>query len=457
MRGRPARPRRAAAPRGNTPAGAGTTAPLDERWSGAREHPRGCGDDTADSARSPNSRGTPPRVRGRREAHRLLGPLRGNTPAGAGTTQGEQSSERKEWEHPRGCGDDARLQLSAPAKGGTPPRVRGRPPGRSRSWTRCRNTPAGAGTTLSARNAAPEKPEHPRGCGDDVKRDRVESSWLGTPPRVRGRRGGDIGGPRGEGNTPAGAGTTLGLGSGSCQLAEHPRGCGDDVPGRSRPDRRRGTPPRVRGRPTRAVPVLHRRGNTPAGAGTTACRDMSARQRWEHPRGCGDDLRRVDKSRVREGTPPRVRGRRRRCRQGRSRTGNTPAGAGTTHTSTTSTTRLWEHPRGCGDDRPKDPPGVLARGTPPRVRGRPPDPQTVVASPGNTPAGAGTTRPLRARRSRAGEHPRGCGDDGEQVDQGAGPAGTPPRVRGRPLRDRSGAEHRGNTPAGAGTTIRSGC
>ena len=213
----------------------------------------------------------------------------------------------------------------------------------------------------------------------------------------------------------------------------------------------------------------------------------------EHPRAGGDDERAHRRYVAVPGTPPRGRGRLRRHGCERRRTRNTPARAGTTWSRTSLTSPIREHPRAGGDDprnqrrhggrsgntpaRAGDDPHRRGRhgcryGTPPRGRGRQehrPRPPVPVR---NTPARAGTTRPVTRPQTRGQEHPRAGGDDfrtsmlswihcgtpprgrGRRVhrrgEQSLG--GTPPRGRGRLRRDGERGSGQRNTPARAGTT-----
>src|SRR5690606_13772638 len=91
-------------------------------------------------------------------------------------------------------------------------------------------------------------------------------------------------------------------------------------------------------------------------------------------------------------------------------------------------------------------------GTPPRARGRRRPDHQGPEHRGNTPACAGTTSPGPALRCRRSEHPRVRGDDTRSSRRVSPAGGTPPRARGRlpPAAIPRGAP--GNTPACAGTT-----
>ena len=193
------------------------------------------------------------------------------------------------------------------------------------------------------------------------------------------------------GNTPAYAGKTTLLHTGSGWHEKHPRVCGEDC------HRRQGrgdcpeTPPRMRGRRLPGQIRQQARRNTPAYAGKTFPRAPPATRLWKHPRVCGEDISGVRKKRTGSETPPRMRGRpicRQLCRiQGR----NTPAYAGKTTSRIIWLINTRKHPRVCGEDhlRTKTCGGI--KETPPRMRGRRYSVMIIPRSSGNTPAYAGKT------------------------------------------------------------------
>ncbi|PWK63996.1 hypothetical protein BCL76_11773 [Streptomyces sp. CG 926] len=153
-------------------------------------------------------------------------------------------------------------------------------------------------------------------------------------------------------------------------------------------------------------------GNTPAGAGSRAPGTPPTWTLREHPRGCGEQFPRQKASHSYAGTPPRVRGAAPRTDSSRPGAGNTPAGAGSRITQIRMATARWEHPRGCGEQAP----GV------------------------------------ETMRAPCWEHPRGCGEQPLMAYSQASHLGTPPRVRGAEGVRRPVHPHRGNTPAGAGSS-----
>ncbi len=96
---------------------------------------------------------------------------------------------------------------------------------------------------------------------------------------------------------------------------------------------------------------------------------------------------------------------------------------------------------------------ATAPGTPPRWRGRPHGTGQRPACRGNTPALAGTTIRTGPDCKDPSEHPRVGGDDLSSGAANGGTTGTPPRWRGRLHRGEPGPDLSRNTPALAGTTL----
>ena len=431
-RGRPTSWTKAAASSGTTPAGAGTTPPPSSTGLGARDHPRGRGDDRSGSCTPAPCRGPPPRARGRLATAANASAFPRTTPAGAGTTPCPPRTPATSRDHPRGRGDDGTSRPGPVVCRGPPPRARGRLAGLPTEGEELGTTPAGAGTTGPSPWWASLRRDHPRGRGDDSRSVFPDVDSPGPPPRARGRRAGEAERAGGLGTTPAGAGTTCGRSPTAASPGDHPRGRGDD-PGR-KIDRecRQGPPPRARGRPATYAATSAQPRTTPAGAGTT------------------------DRGRIRveafTGPPPRARGRRRQGPQDRPGHGTTPAGAGTTSDDPRDLSVMRDHPRGRGDDSMGVIPEMASTGPPPRARGRRAVGDHRRVACGTTPAGAGTTGRQPGRLGQQGDHPRGRGDDQASVSgQGYG-MGPPPRARGRHARRRPGRGRVGTTPAGAGTT-----
>lgn len=219
---------------------------------------------------------------------------------------------------------------------GTPPRVRGRRYPAGRPGLCDRNTPACAGTTQRSWRTSPRGREHPRVRGDDWFLRNQGGAHPGTPPRARGRlRLRDSPGDTAR-NTPACAGTTRSWRPWPGASGEHPRVRGDDTPVNWNCRRRRGTPPRARGRRegrhTANLEKVSTMRNTPACAGTTLGPSSAGGRSQEHPRVRGDDPSERLRGAPGVGTPPRARGRLLPLLIGVTAWRNTPACAGTTLT-----------------------------------------------------------------------------------------------------------------------------
>ena len=93
----------------------------------------------------------------------------------------------------------------------------------------------------------------------------------------------------------------------------------------------------------------------------------------------------------------------------------TPADAGKTAFALTYFQIGKDHPRGCGEnaDTPTVPPKV--GGSPPRMRGKPHHRKTPASKDWITPADAGKTVALGGAVVFARDHPRGCGENLDQL------------------------------------------
>ena len=191
--------------------------------------------------------GSPPPVRGKagfpvrcREHSRI-------TPACAGKSKSRPSSSSSSWDHPCVCGEKTKPVPAGGILMGSPPPVRGKVRKDSRSKAPCW--------------------DHPRVCGEkDMVLAMVRFVW-GSPPRVRGKGG--ISGdcffcPR---ITPACAGKRPGWADSGCQRGDHPRVCGEKCPPGKFFFMTVGSPPRMRGKAGRQLGIGGLVGITPAYAG----------------------------------------------------------------------------------------------------------------------------------------------------------------------------------------------
>ena len=160
----------------------------------------------------------------------------------------------------------------APSVLGSPPRMRGKLAncGASRSYAGI--TPADAGKTPSCDGRPPEYEDHPRGCGENYTgRDGMEKT-AGSPPRMRGKQKMSRTRNYATRITPADAGKTLSCVPTASLIWDHPRGCGENLPPVLLLMPQAGSPPRMRGKPSREEVTFFLPRITPAGAGKTVSR-----------------------------------------------------------------------------------------------------------------------------------------------------------------------------------------
>ena len=155
-----------------------------------------------------------------------------------------------------------------------------------------------------------------------------------------------------------------------------------------------------------------------------------------HPRVCGEEHLAAHDGLLARGSPPRVRGGAVLDLQDWPTRGFTPACAGRRGQGVTRLDPLWVHPRVCGEEDE-----VLVwleklLGSPPRVRGG------VIAH----------RRNVGDRRV----HPRVCGEETCRSCRRRSRQGSPPRVRGGELLHLSHLARKGFTPACAGRSRRDG-
>ena len=91
-----------------------------------QDHPRRCGENAGTEHYSRHQPGSPPQVRGKRNLCRTSASSQRITPAGAGKTAACSAGLTKRQDHPRRCGENARSILSSTHSRGSPPRMRGK-------------------------------------------------------------------------------------------------------------------------------------------------------------------------------------------------------------------------------------------------------------------------------------------------------------------------------------------
>ena len=90
----------------------------------------------------------------------------GITPVGAGKRRTTSQSAIRPRDHPRGCGEKTADNIISYMEGGSLPRVRGKGTGFSTGIHTHGITPAGAGKSASYSHTVGYGQDHPRGCGE---------------------------------------------------------------------------------------------------------------------------------------------------------------------------------------------------------------------------------------------------------------------------------------------------
>ena len=152
------------------------------------------------------------------------------------------------------------------------------------------------------------------------------------------------------GITPADAGKTGACCRYRTAKQDHPRGCGENCPYFEPVWGDKGSPPRMRGKPARMLLRLLMEGITPADAGKTNIVRYSVHGHEDHPRGCGENRMCVDSRGRKRGSPPRMRGKRLLCEPFKAEARITPADAGKTDCCNQPLNHTQDHPRGCGEN-----------------------------------------------------------------------------------------------------------
>ena len=130
----------------------------------------------------------------------------------------------------------------------------------------------------------------------------------------------------------------------------------------------------------------------------------------------------------------------------------TPADAGKTSVCIICNIFAWDHPRGCGENLKVALCGPVQTGSPPRMRGKRDLGMSLNCRFGITPADAGKTIDFAAFNSGIADHPRGCGENYSFCRCCRYNVGSPPRMRGKLAVKRQLIRCVRITPADAGKT-----
>ena len=191
-------------------------------------------------------------------------------------------------------------------------------------------------------------------------------------------------------------------------------------------------------------------GITPACAGKRHCPRFRPGKTRDHPRVCGEksSLMQMDVGPL--GSPPRMRGKGELPKDTKDYFGITPAYAGKRMLYARAVRRDRDHPRVCGEKTAPRHRLHLAKGSPPRMRGKEWFRDENLQQPGITPAYAGKSALMPAVMAGSQDHPRVCGEKRLVKRRARCLGGSPPRMRGKDLCDVICGQQSGITPAYAG-------
>ena len=252
--------------------------------------------------------------------------------------------------------------------------------------------------------------DHPRVCGEKLRKTAVSVRELGSPPRMRGKVGARGIFRFGPGITPAYAGKSHATVRCAESCWDHPRVCGEKIPKNRFRSGKRGSPPRMRGKVLCFRQVRQSGGITPAYAGKRYTYLIQMLCDRDHPRVCGEKGFSAFLGNCCAGSPPRMRGKADLCIGSERQTGITPAYAGKRERTGRLRRQAKDHPRVCGEKVSSTSPMKCLKGSPPRMRGKVWDILQPLADWGITPAYAGKSCLRLFCGHVEQDHPRVCGE-----------------------------------------------
>ena len=252
--------------------------------------------------------GSPPRMRGKHSRRHNSSRVPGITPAHAGKTTCSRVAVRHRGDHPRACGENGDIIPRTASTKGSPPRMRGKHHIYNVVRLQIRITPAHAGKTGQSAILQKPKRDHPRACGENRSRAWKRKRKRGSPPRMRGKPVPLYQPNADRGITPAHAGKTCSQGRRAQCSRDHPRACGENVDDVLAKGGQQGSPPRMRGKLLEFDSPAFQIGITPAHAGKTPQNWMWTWWGRDHPRACGENTMNSYQAGKKLGSPPRMRG-----------------------------------------------------------------------------------------------------------------------------------------------------
>ena len=187
-------------------------------------------------------------MRGKASPRLKIEPLRGITPACAGKSRGTPFRRTSGRDHPRVCGEKSGFCQRSILHLGSPPRMRGKEQRMREARNSAGITPAYAGKSGEYMAGEDQYGDHPRVCGEKTRMTLILALQLGSPPRMRGKDTRAALRARVLRITPACAGKRLLQTSRKGRTRDHPRVCGEKWRCVLAFCSRLGSPPRVRGK-----------------------------------------------------------------------------------------------------------------------------------------------------------------------------------------------------------------
>ena len=209
--------------------------------------------------------------------------------------------------------------------------------------------PACAGSTIRLAGRSMCSRDHPRMCGEHQRGVRDPRTALGSSPHVRGARLERDENPSGSGIIPACAGSTDRVGAAGSLVGDHPRMCGEHITPNPFANAVLGSSPHVRGAHNIVGHLIHITGIIPACAGSTWSMAIGTAWDGDHPRMCGEHRISVNTVSSSAGSSPHVRGAQIVSDFHGLPTGIIPACAGSTARDTSKIAVFRDHPRMCGE------------------------------------------------------------------------------------------------------------
>ena len=194
---------------------------------------------------------------------------------------------------------------------------------------------------------------------------------------------------------------------------------------------RKGSPPRGRGKAQKQERDRLAARITPAWAGKRTERNDHEETERDHPRVGGEKFPSDASRRHTWGSPPRGRGKASTTSVPQSKTGITPAWAGKRSEKLSECSPYWDHPRVGGEKQKKTGKACKGIGSPPRGRGKGLKEKKKSTERRITPAWAGKSCLEQCQECIDEDHPRVGGEKCGVIGAALAVLGSPPRGRGK--------------------------